>query len=211
MSPDGERRSISKYEGDMRNDLPDDMASDTLSIAELRSAIAALKLSDEQKLMRAAEFLCYVNGFDDPRGLLQEAMVRALSGTRRCPRNMQIVPFLFGAMRSIANSVSKSAKRSPIDQYAELDETEEQDQDEGIEATQNITPEREAMARDMLQKVNNLFKDDADAQLVLYAMADGVQGQELREALGLTETQHNTIRRRMMRQSKALAETWRLA
>ena len=124
---------------------------------------------------------------------------------------MQIVPFLFGAMRSIANSVSKSAKRSPIDQYAELDETEEQDQDEGIEASQNITPEREAIARDMLQKVNNLFKDDPDAQLVLYAMADGVQGQELREVLGLTETQHNTIRRRMMRQSKALAETWRLA
>jgi DNA-directed RNA polymerase specialized sigma24 family protein len=210
MSPDGERRSISKCEGDMRNDLPDDVASDALSTAELRSVIAALKPSDEQKLMRAAEFLCYVNGFDDPRGLLQEAMVRALSGTRRCPRDTEIVPFLFGAMRSIANSVSKSAKRSPIDQYAELDSAEEQDKDEGIEATQNITPEREAIARDMLQKVNDLFKDDADAQLVLYAMADGVQGQELREVLGLTDTQHNTIRRRMMRQSKALADSWRL-
>lgn len=57
--------------------------------------------------------------------------------------------------------------------------------------------------------MNELFKDDPEALMVLYAMAEGLQGQALREALTLTETQHNMIRRRMMRQSKSLAEAWR--
>lgn len=200
---------MSKQEGDLRDDLPDDVGIDALSTSEIRSAIDALKPADETRLLKAAEFFGEINGFEDPRGLLQEALVRALAGTRRCPRDVPLVPFLFRAMRSIANSVSKSAKRSPIDRFAEIDEAEEQEQDEIGEASQHVTPEREAAARDMLQKVNEWFKDDADAQLVLYAMADGLQGQELREALGLTETEHNTIRRRMVRQSKALADAWR--
>lgn len=191
----------------MRDDQDDGAAKDVLTTAEMRAALDGLTAADVARLQSAAQFFSEINGFNDSLGLLQEALVRALEGKRRCPRDLPPVPFLFGAIRSIANSMSKAAARSPIDRFAALDEAEEQD--EFVEAAQHVTPEREVAAQDTLHKVNELFKDDPEALMVLYAMAEGLQGQALREALTLTETQHNTIRRRMMRQSKSLAEAWR--
>lgn len=191
----------------MRDDQDDGAAKDVLTTREMRAALDGLKAADVTRLQSAAQFFSEINGFDDSLGLLQEALVRALEGKRRCPRDLPPVPFLFGAIRSIANSMSKAAARSPIDRFAALDEAEEQD--DFVEAAQHVTPEREVTAQDALHKVNELFKVDPEALMVLYAMAEGLQGQALREALTLTETQHNTIRRRMMRQSKSLAEAWR--
>lgn len=209
MSAIFELWSMTSQEGDVRDDQHDDAGKDMLTTAEVRAALDALKPADEVRLLRGAQFFSEINGFDDASGLLQEALIRALEGTRRCPRDLPLMPFLFGVIRSIANSVSKSAVRSPINRFAEVDEAEDQEHDEGIETVQHITPERVVAAQEMLQKVNDMFKDDADVLMVLYAMAEGLQGQDLRDALGLTETQHNTIRRRMMRQSKSLAEAWR--
>lgn len=189
----------------------DDPPGEWLSLQEVKAAIEALKRADEVRLLKAAEFLSDINGFDDPRGLLQEALVRALAGQRQCPRKMAFVPFLIGAMRSIANSAAKSDKRSPIDRFAEVGEGDNIDETEVPQmgdTVQRVTPERQAAAQEMLRRVDELFKDDEEIRLVLLAMADGLQGNELREELGLTETQHNTIRKRMLRQSKPLAEIW---
>ncbi len=187
-------------------------AGEWLSPQEAKAAIEALSDADEARLLSAAEFLSKINGLDDPDGLLQEALVRALATQRRWAKNMAAVPFLIGVMRSIGNSAAKSNKRSPVDRFADVEEAEEVDETEQLQsgdAVQRVTPERQAGAQEMLKALDELFKDDEEVRLVLLAMADGLQGQDLRDELGLTETQHNTIRKRMLRQSKELADVWR--
>jgi hypothetical protein len=115
-------------------------------------------------------------------------------------------------MSSIASSAAKSNKRSPVDRFADVEEGEELDETEQLEAgaaVERVTPERQAAAQEMLNALDELFEGDEEIRLVLLAMADGLQGQDLRDELDLTETEHNTIRKRMLRKSKALADAWR--
>jgi DNA-directed RNA polymerase specialized sigma24 family protein len=201
---------MSKEETAWGHEAPNEPEGDLLSRTEISAEIDALSLADQRKLRKAARFISKINGLDDDQALLQEAMVRAFEGRRRCPRALPVVAFLFGAMRSIASSAAKSARRSPVDRFAAVrDEAEDAPRRSGTEQADACTPERETFARDMLKKIDELFKDDADAQMVLYAMAEGLQGQELRKELGLTETEHNTIRKRILRQSESLAVAWR--
>lgn len=193
---------------------------------EAKAAIEALKPADEARLLSAAKALSAKNGLDDPEGLLREALVRTLAAPpgdlasdqraprhqRRWPRNMALVPFLIGVMSSIASSAAKSNKRSPVDRFADVEEGEDIDETEQLEAgaaVERVTPERQAAAQEMLNALDDLFKGDEEVRLVLMAMADGLQGQDLRDELGLTETEHNTIRKRMLRKSKVLADAWR--
>ena len=193
---------------------------------EAKAAIEALKPADEARLLSAANTLSAKNGLNDPDGLLREALVRTLAAPatdlagdqraprhqRRWPRNMALVPFLIGVMSSIASSAAKSNKRSPVDRFADVEEGEELDETEQLEAgaaVERVTPERQAAAQEMLNALDELFEGDEEIRLVLLAMADGLQGQDLRDELDLTETEHNTIRKRMLRKSKALADAWR--
>jgi len=198
-------RSINNQEADVQEELAEDV-KDALSVDEVRSALEALTPADEALLIKAAKFFCEINSLSEPMSLLQEALTRALEGGRKCRRNLAFVPFLYGSMRSIAHSAAKSAKRSKIDAFAEPDE--EAEEELSADAIELVTPEREAAARDALQRINDLFKGDEEILLLLYAMADGLKGKELRESLGWNETQHNSIRRRMMRKSETFAQDW---
>jgi DNA-directed RNA polymerase specialized sigma24 family protein len=180
----------------VKEDCEEDV-KDALSVDEVKSAIDALTLADQEFLMNSANFFCKINALSEPMSLLQEAFTRALTGQRKCRRNLQFVPFLYGAMRSIADSTAKAAKRSIIDPLADPEEAEEEQLT--VDAEDLVTPEREAAAREALQRVDDLFQDDQDVRLLLEAMADRLKGQELRDALGWDKTQHNTIRRRMLR------------
>lgn len=187
----------------------DETEGDLLPTAEISAKIAALSLADRRKLLKAGRFISRTSGLDEGQALLQEAMVRAFEGRRRCRRDLEVVPFLFGAMRSIANSAAKSAKRSPVNPYAEVpDDIEAVSLDEARDRGDLRNPEREVSASDMIQKIDDLFKDDQPAREVLLAMADGYKGKELREALGLSETQHNTIRKRILRHTEELGKLW---
>lgn len=187
----------------------DETEGEFLSTVEISAKIAVLSLADQRKLRKAANFIARTNGLDEGQALLQEAMVRAFEGRRRCRRNLEVAPFLFGAMRSIAYSAAKSAKRSPVDMYAEVpDHVDEVSLKEARDRADQRNPERDAVANDMLQKIDNLFKDDQPAREVLLAMADDYQGKDLREVLGLSETQHNTIRKRILRHTEELGKLW---
>lgn len=174
---------------------------DWLSTPEVSAGISRLSASDKLKLRKAARFIARINGLDDAE-LLQEALVRAFEGRRRCRRGLPIVPFLFGAMRSIASSALKSARRAPVDWLVAAAENEDWDEEilrRTEPAADDRTPEREAMAKDMLQKIDRLFEDDADVQMLIYAIAEGFEGQGLRDELGWTQTQHDTVRKRKNR------------
>jgi DNA-directed RNA polymerase specialized sigma24 family protein len=187
----------------------DETEGEFLSTAEISAKIAALSPADQRKLRKAANFISRTNGLDEGQALLQEAMVRAFEGRRRCRCDLEVVPFLFGAMRSIAHSAAKSAKRSPVNPYAELPEdVDEVSLKEARDRADLRNPERDVVANDMIQKIDDLFKEDQPAREVLLAMADGYQGDELREVLGIDKTQHNTIRKRILRHTEELGKLW---
>lgn len=190
------------------NGLPEDVIKDALSPDEVKAALNGLTPADIARLNRAAAFFCTINGFNQPNDLLQEALTRALAGKRKCRRDLAFVQFLCGSMRSIANAAAKASRRSRIDPFAEVDDGEDEEE-LSAEAVELIDPERLAAARDALQKVNELFKDDEEILIVIEAMASGLKGEELRHSLGLSKTDHETIRKRMHRQSKPFAKLWR--
>jgi len=191
---------------------PDDPGGDVLSIGEVSMAISALSRADVCRLRKAARFLAGINGLNDDGELLQEALVRAYEGRRKCRRDLPILTFLIGAMRSIANSAAKSARRSPVDRFVSVSDDFDDAADSGpfAEGVDFVTPEREEVARNMLQKIQDVFKDDEESQMLLYAIGEGFKGQGLRAELGLSETQENTIRTRISRKlDEWLAEEWR--
>ena len=190
------------------DDLPEDVIKDAFSPAEVKAALNALTAVDIARLNQAAEFFCVINGFDQPNDLLQEALTRALAGQRRCRRDLALVPFLYGSMRSIANAAAKASRRSRIDPFADPEDSDEE-AELGAHAVELVDPERLAAARDALQKLNELFKDDEEILIFIEAMASGLKGRELRQSLGLSKTDHDTIRKRMHRQSKPFATAWR--
>jgi DNA-directed RNA polymerase specialized sigma24 family protein len=193
-------------EEEMGDDSPEGM--DYLSRQEIDAAISALTAKEELILLHGAELFCFINGFDSPDDLLQEALTRAVAGKRKCRRGLGIVPFLWGAMSSIANAAAKRSKRSRIDPFADPEDAEEEEE-LGAAGVELVDPERVVAAHDALQKLNALFKDDVEILILIDAMALGLKGEGLRTSLGLSQTDHDTIRKRMHRQCKDLAKPWR--
>jgi DNA-directed RNA polymerase specialized sigma24 family protein len=203
MQPCG---AFTSEEGDVQEEVAENI-KEPLSPDEVKTALDALTPKDIAVLSQAADFLCFINGLDQPDELLQEALTRALAGQRKCRRNLAFVPFLYGSMRSIASAAAKAAKRSRIDPFADLEEAEEAEQ-LSADAVDLVDPERLAVARDALQKLNEIFKDDEEVLIVIESMASGLKGDELRKSLGLSKTEHDTIRKRMHRRSKPFAKIW---
>jgi DNA-directed RNA polymerase specialized sigma24 family protein len=187
-------------------DVPE--VKDALSRADVDAAIAALTAKEKLILLRGAELFCYINGFDSPDDLLQEALTRAIEGQRKCPRSLPIVPFIWSSMSSIADAAAKRKRRSRIDAFAEPEDAEEEEQLDGT-GEEVRDPERLAAARDALAKVEALFQDDVEVSVLIEELANGLKGEELRASLGLTDTELDTIRKRMHRKCKELAKPWR--
>lgn len=179
-----------------------------LSRAEVDAAITALTAKEQAILRHGAGLFCFMYGFDSPDDLLQEALTRTFELKRRCPKAMAMVPFLWGAMSSIADAAAKASRRSRIDPFAEPEDAEEEDEP-GPTAVELRHPERLAAAREALMKVEALFHDDVDVSVLIDELAKGLRGEELRESLGVTDAELDTIRKRMHRTCKGLAEPWR--
>src|SRR5688572_15868919 len=91
---------------------PSASAEPVLSTAEVIDRIRNLSVSDALKFKKSSEYLSYSGG-RPPEELRNEAIRRAVQGTRKCPRNIDLVVFLYGVMRSIVSADRKARLRSP--------------------------------------------------------------------------------------------------
>jgi DNA-directed RNA polymerase specialized sigma24 family protein len=119
--------------------------------------------------------------------LLQEAFARMLDGTRRRPSGVPIVAFLAGVMRSLRSDYWRRARR------------EARSGEHVDAASDSLTPERSAIARQELEQIDVLFVDDHDARRVIAALAEGLSPSEIRRSLGVSRTEYESIRKRMRR------------
>jgi DNA-directed RNA polymerase specialized sigma24 family protein len=172
-----------------------------LTTDEVSDAISGLTAIDKQRLRKAARLLCRFNGLSDHEGLLQETLVRAFEGIRRCRRGLPLLTFLIGAMKSIASSASKSASRSPIDPFSPPpDELENAPhREDGADIMSVPSSEQIVLGRMELAECESWFADDSEVLDLMLAMAIGLEGKELEEELHWTATLHNTVRTRMRR------------
>ncbi|MGD9658910.1 MAG: hypothetical protein AB7U61_14965 [Methylocystis sp.] len=171
--------------------------SETLGTEVIREAIEGFGDVDWLRLRRAADYFAWrtgVQGCD----LQQEALTRVLEGRRKCPRNTKVITFLCNAIRSIASEDDWDVQRVPLNSALEFDP------DDGAKLCDpSQSPDREAQGRidgeRLLTEVLCLFDDDETAKLMFEGMMEEMEGEELREFLGLTSTEFDSKRRLVRR------------
>ncbi len=182
----------------------------TLPRDEVESAILAFTDDDLLRLRTISWKYaprCKLQGDD----LLQEAIVRALDGSRKCPANISVVKFLAEAMRSIAHGEREKIENQVVtvsllganDRDGEA--FDPPDPSPSIEET-IVNEEIAAIVHD---SILSLFQDGTPERDMVEGIIDGWSADELRELLNLDKTAYNSMRRLIRRRiNKAYPEGW---
>lgn len=170
---------------------------------EIKKAIKAFTDANWVRLEQTAKS-CAIYPVE-PDQLKQEALVRALSGDRKCPSNVDVVRFLAEAIRSISDGELNKVenRRNEVSVH-----------DDMIENLDAITPkepgptaEERMISNEQCQqierKILELSDDDETAQLLIMGIMIGLEGAELREQTELDQTSFNSKRRLIRRRIDA--------
>lgn len=186
----------------------------SFSTDEMKEALSSLSDADMLRLGRIARR--YSRGRIDPDDLLQQAFVVILDGSRKRPRDIAIMSFLAGTLRSLASSRFKSLSRLPELQL--LAAADDDCDDLLIEATrpsdapnpdQVLISEQDAAT--IHGAILSLFADDEIARLIVEGDMEGMDASEMQELTGLDRTAYNSKRRLIRRRiDKAYPEGWKL-
>jgi DNA-directed RNA polymerase specialized sigma24 family protein len=174
------------------------MDRQVLDTGELREAVLALGKIDLIRLRRAGRL--YAFGLDcEVDDLLGDAVMLALSGSRTCPRDMAVLPFLVGIMRSRASALRESAQRRGIQIQIDGTGRERETMAPIVETTPHDLLDRCDDYEARLAALEELLADDVEALEVLQADLREASKAEIMGALKINAVQYATIRRRMRR------------
>jgi RNA polymerase sigma-70 factor (ECF subfamily) len=123
--------------------------------------------------------------------LLQEAITRALLGSRLKPAGVSTVAFLAGVMRSLKSEHWRRV-RSGREQRVE---------DSGLLEVRDPAPdpERQLSARQELAAIQRLFADDPLVLTIISGLAAGQSAEQIRSAHRISKTDYDSARKRMRR------------
>ena len=114
-------------------------------------------------------------------------MARILDGTRKWPRNVPIIVFVAGVMRSLAGEYWKEQRQIRFD-----DQT-------GSAISADHGPERTASAKAELKAIEAYFGDDDEGWFVAMARADGYSPEEIQHMFNFTSTRYDSTLKRIRR------------
>jgi DNA-directed RNA polymerase specialized sigma24 family protein len=169
------------------------------SNTEVQAAFIGLTGEDLLKLKQIARLRSHGLPTSTWEDLLQEALFRALTGTRQWPASVPFLAYLAQSMRSIASDERRRAKDVEVVSESDLGD------DEGsVNRFENIaittaTPELLAAARSALLEIENLFSSDPEALQILEGLALGASPAEIQALSGMTPVQYSTAQRRIQR------------
>jgi RNA polymerase sigma-70 factor (ECF subfamily) len=157
------------------------------SPTEAVQAIKGLSDRDKATLLKGARAYARIcQSRYDYEDLLHEAIARVLEGSRKWPRAVPFLSFLFGVMRGIAwDSRDHCPEGEPEPPAAKHHEGE-------------------VIARIDTQKLIALFGDDPVAQKLVVGMLEGARGQDLWQSIGLTQTDYESKRKKIRRRIERL-------
>ena len=165
--------------------LPVQQSAETYTLIEVSQAIGSLGAEHKTLLVKIAKAYAWKTkyGYED---LIQEALTRVLEGKRAWPRNLPVVVFLRGVMRSIASDWMPESF-------------------EAVEVDAIGIANHPAAALFDAQKMLDLFDDDPVARKILLGMIEGARGEELRELSGLAPKDYETKRTKMRRRLEKMS------
>jgi hypothetical protein len=199
--------------------VPEEQAATHGQILE---AIEALTAGDAARLQGFASWRGRGHLPDGREGddLLSAALLAALGGTRRWnPSKVQFPAFLIGAMRSLASHARK-ASVTDILQVAQsetalvtpedltpLDNISSAEPHAFGSAVPNaeermVQEQSQREARALISEFEKSHDDDWEALLVIEAWREGHDGPAIRDNLGLSVTEYETVVRRLRRKAK---------
>jgi len=172
------------------------MDSTYLSKEELEAGILRLNDADIFRLRKIANK--YTGNHEmEADDLVQEAVLRTLSGGRKtCPRNLPIVNFLVGVIRSIAHS--ERVKKDRAGELCDIDLRQLHSPDSNLE--------NDVLEKQLFKELEVIFEEDEEILLLILYLQEGNSPSEIQESEGWSKTQFNTIRRRMRRKWNAHTE-----
>jgi DNA-directed RNA polymerase specialized sigma24 family protein len=166
------------------------------------AALAALSDADLLRLKRFAELrslrLPLLNWSD----LLNEAIARALDGSRQWPADVDFVVFMLQNIRSLASEQWRRIQRTPVTREADLPPADARSTERATidEVGRNeLNPQREVLAEWALRDVMRLFRTDPQASAILQGLAQGDTPADIQGRAGITPIQYASAQRRIRR------------
>jgi DNA-directed RNA polymerase specialized sigma24 family protein len=177
---------------------------ETATPKEVAAALQDMSRADRVRLEHFARLRAAGLQGLDWEDLLHEAIDRALSGARRWPRSVSLVAFLCGTIRSISGDLWREGKFK-----SEIPISGAVGHNTGLEVDppdENPSPEREVIARRVLESIFRLFKNDKDVLAVLQGLGDGSNPEEIQRANGITPKRYASAQKRIRRRMSAAME-----
>jgi hypothetical protein len=186
--------------------IPEERAA---TAEEVHAAIEALTPTDWYRLRKFADYYIFLLGekAGDRRAddLLNEAFTRFIERTRKWDKTkVDFMGLMFGAIESISDSWSRkktTPTESPVLASSLIVEDEDGVPSDPAEAFEAISVSAAQMLvyKQTLEKIDALFADDPEVQMVLEAFREGYDPPGIRELWGFTQKQYNAIVVRMRR------------
>jgi DNA-directed RNA polymerase specialized sigma24 family protein len=169
------------------------------SIVEVKAAFVGLSGEELVKLKQVARLRSHGLPTSTWEDLLQEALYRALTGTRQWPTSVPFLAFLAQTMRSLASDERRRAQDVEMVTESDIGNAEGSANRLDDLAITSVTPELLATARSALLEIQSLFAHDPDAMEVLKGLALGALPAEIQASSGMTSVQYSTAQRRIQR------------
>jgi RNA polymerase sigma-70 factor (ECF subfamily) len=182
----------------MQNHTADRTEEADETTAAIARAIQSLSEGDLLRLKALARLRARSLPGVEWADILNETIMRALSGTRRWPPGVPIISFLAWSMRSVCDEYWRKMRRERRVIIGAEGTRASWPPDQADEAP-DADPERTAAAVQMLAVLDALFAEDEIALKIIAGLEDGLSAAEIRLRYGLSETEYDSARKRMRR------------
>lgn len=167
-------------------------------------SLLALKLVSEMDLLRLKSIArLHARGLPADVGwedLLQEAITRVLTGARRPPSDVAMVPFLAGVMRSLRSEHWRRLGGRAGRREGTAGEPRSLAGSEAAALREAAPdPERSLLALEQLEAITRLFASDPVVLGIIDALGAGLAAEQICSRLALSRTDYDSARRRMRR------------
>lgn len=172
---------------------------------QAEQALQGLSEADLVNISKIARVRLNAARRHDLEDFRQEAVARILSGSRRWPLHVPLPVFIVEVMRSIASD-SNPHRNISVQQRtnrAADDPTEPVNSPLSNIAGTDSSPEDQVMAAETLEEIEALFKDDANALMVVMGKADGLSPMEIQEVSGMSTLEYESACRQVRRKLSA--------
>ena len=165
-----------------------------LSPEEVGEAIARLTAEDHARLVKVSRIHA-LGCSAEPEDLLQDVLVKFLSGERSCPNGVSIVVALGKAMKSLAHNERKKAQRVPMVPFEDGSHENQEELGRSPE-DDRIRDEELASCR---RRLLALFPEGSYGRLIVELRLEGLRGEKIMERTGYSRKELATALRRIRR------------